>query len=177
MESPDGPHLERHGAGLVSEYAAVIQKVGSNDAWASSFVAMYFAFTVSIATAVGFLAYNLNMELADAFDLTPGLPSPATRNGLFAWMLLALSLLGIVLNGWAISMVVDYTWKKSVLFDHLTSLELALHGVSNKPIGFATIFRAKQQTSNWRPVQYVIVGSVMVMFFVPWFLVLFSLVS
>jgi hypothetical protein len=146
----------------VQEYSALISKMGSNESWAYSFVALYFAFLSSIGTAVGFLlaaqARTLKRSDAAEFDLWF---EPRS-------MLIALTVLAVLLNIWAISMVWDYKREARILQDRLCEIEMNIGGG-----GFMTRLVLSNRTTHFRFGQMTLVGSVMFMFFVPWLLLLF----
>lgn len=149
------------------EYLAIIQKMSSNEAWAYSFVALYFAFLASIGALLGYL-------LGSGSDAADRINASVAVFGATIHLVDCLCFLGIALNIWAISMVVDYKMSTKRLMQRLQHLEVALCWADHGPPGIGHSYNRDHMTVTWRAGQIVLVGSVMVLFFAPWLLVLFA---
>lgn len=142
------------------EYLAIIQKMGSNEAWAYSFVALYFAFLASISALVGYL-------LVSASDAAQSLAVSVKFFGFRVGLVDVLCAIGLALNVWAIAMVIDYKMTTKRLMTRLHYLEGALMWSSGGPPGIGRSYNSDHMTPSWRVGQFVLVGSVMVLFFAP----------
>jgi len=108
--------------GIWNEYNSLINRINSIDTWAHQFVALYFAFSSGIMTALGFSFVSrtkLNVIFFKIFNFNIPL-------GNFA--VLMLSLLGLILTVWAIMMLLDHIANKNILFERLKNLEIAEYG-------------------------------------------------
>lgn len=151
----------------VAEYNAIVQKMGSNEAWAYSFVALYFAFLASLGAASGFLLTSENTTIASLRD-------GQTLLGIEISLFGALAILGLSLNIWAISMVLDYKITTRALIHRLAHIEDLLGWSDEGPPGIGRSNLPVQHSKVWRAGQLVIVGSVMALFFLPWIVLLLS---
>lgn len=158
----------------MQEYSCLIQKMNSNESWAYSFVALYFAFLASIGTVTGFLMFadpsSYSPESALGKEVLLFSHSFSIRGALIG----ALASLGIALNTWAVFMVVDYKRVTRLLTNQLSRIEKVVHGGDASFKGFATMTLEINSHPVWRTGEKVVVGSVVVMFFAPWLIVLFS---
>lgn len=158
---------------LMQEYGALINKMNSNESWAYGFVALYFAFLASIGTATGFLVFRTLTQQDALFEESGGSIGTCVN----CWLLdnalpISLSVLGILLNVWAIFMVVDYKRMTRVLMIRLSQIENEVHGPESENIGFANNTITLNSEQVWRFGSIAAVGSIMVMFFLPWVIVI-----
>ncbi len=149
------------------EYLAIIQKMSSNEAWAYSFVALYFAFLASISALVGYL-------LVSASDAAQSLNTAVSLLGFSIGLVDVLCAIGLALNVWAIAMVVDYKMTTKRLMTRLHYLEGALKWSNGGPPGIGRSYNADHMTPMWRVGQFVLVGLVMALFFAPWLLIILA---
>ena len=86
--------------------------------------------------------------------------------------LIILPILGILLNIWAIFMVLDFKRMTFDILNRLSLIEFQINlQIADNP-GFATNTLNKKNLPIWRFGGIAVVGSVMVMFFAPWIIVL-----
>ena len=147
------------------EYQAIIAKMNSNESWAYSFVALYFAFLASLSFAVGFLRFPVDGR--GVFDLSVNLLGVSLSLSEF------LAVFAIILYFWAISMIFDYKIQTRSLIGRLCFLESEL-GLSQLGPSTVGVGLSRQHNNFWRFGQFVLVGSVMVMLFGPWFVLLMT---
>jgi hypothetical protein len=151
-------------AGYLNEHGSIIHKVSSNEAWAYSFVALYFGVLALLAAATGFV---LSSQSPPVQELNTSRHMAAVSLGFS----LALGTLGLVLNAWAIAMVFDYKITTRSLVRRLAFLEEKLGLNDEGALGIGSSNVPVQQSTVWNVGQFVLVGSVMVLFFLPWLVV------
>ena len=115
---------------LQHEYDTLVSKMSSNESWAYSFVALYFAFIASISAVSGLIVstiFDTGSRSLFSVIFEPSAPSfRATAMGLTFSMnglLIALSIIGVLLNVWAIGMVVEYGRSTQNLLKRLEKIE------------------------------------------------------
>lgn len=155
---------------LSSEHSSLIQKMNSNESWAYSFVALYFAFVTSIGTVVGFLLIKLlAAQMSDALALSTG---QAQLNWWLRLIVVTLSSLGLLLNIWAVYMVFDYKRATERLSERASEIEERMSDIMGEKYGFISAVWRQNSGPVWKIGTVLVVGPVMFMFFVPWLLIL-----
>lgn len=159
---------------LIQEYSAVIQKMSANEAWAYSFVALYFAFLAAIGTATGYMFLHTSSVPGAEVQFSSVIASASVDlSQSRKWLVISLSVLGVFLNCWAISMIIDYKRHSNILLGQLAQIEKELHGNTANLRCFASQ-AISMNKGYWRIGERVVVGSVMALLFVPWLILIAS---
>ena len=170
-QSPDQLLERDYSQALGGEYSSLVQKMAANEAWAYSFVALYFAFLASLSIATGFIVFK-NPETLGPQNVVP------TIFGVSGVHLLAtiFSALGILLNIWAIYMVLEYKRSAVILLRRLKEIELELGRLflrfGAQRFGFADSIEKAHYAGKWKIGIFVVIGAVMFLIFVPWIIVI-----
>lgn len=154
---------------LIAEQSAIVSKMGANEAWATGFVALYFAFSASIGTALGFILFQVR---------APENSQPIHDTALDTLHIvgMTLSAIGFFLNTWAIGMVIDYKKTTTRLWNRLERVEADLSTLCGITVGIAGPQNTQYKATSWRVGTMVVVGSVLVLFFSPWIVIATSLI-
>lgn len=162
---------------LLNEYGILVAKMGSNESWAASFVALYFAFMASVGAAAAFMIVKLMENQETIFSSLFSLEFERVnvfQETLLRFAILLASAIGAFLNVWAISMVIDYKASTQIILDRLSGIEASIEAQTSEVMGFARAELGRSHRKNGHAVTISVVGPVLFLFFSPWALAIYS---